>query len=168
MTTEIIPPSLMDISHIPRIADLSCHGISIRAICTGTVEIATQPPGADIYIYEEVLGDYVLQSVQSGTFSSPATISGIECTSLTRSNKFKLSRPGCVNVEGILEITDGGVYPLNIYMETCTTPTPTVPEMASWFLPGMALAALIFLFAVSDKKKRQKPKYEEKYKEIYE
>lgn len=159
----ILPQEYMSLSHIPLIEDLSCHGITIRTACTGSVEIATEPPGASIYIYEESQGDYILQSVQSGTFSNPAIINDIECTSLTRSNKFKLSLLGYIDVEGILKITDGQVYHLNIYMERYS-----VTEAGGLLIPGIAIGSLLFFLFGRDKDKHKKPQYYEKYKEIYE
>lgn len=150
-------PSQKAMSHISYIEDLShienlsCHGISIKAACTGSAEFGTEPPEADIFIYEENQGGYIPQNIQTGTISNPSRIDGIECTSLTRSNRFKLSRLGYIDVEGILEITQDGVYSLNIYMEKYS-----ITEMGGWLFPAVALGALMYLLFGKDKKKTQK------------
>lgn len=163
---HLLIPHYEDISYIPYIEDLSCNDIRVKSACTGSVEVATIPPGANIYIYEEVQGDYILQNVQSGTISNPAIINDIECTSITRLNKFKLTLTGYVDVEGILEITQGTVYPLNIIMEQCTT--PGVSEAGGLLLPALAIGSLFFFLSGGEERKRRKHEYYEKYKEIYE
>ena len=151
---------------VPLIEDLSCHDIRVRATCTGSLQIATTPSGADIYIYEESVGDYVLTSVQTGTMISPSTINNIECTSPTRSNKFKLTLPGYVDVEGWLDITNGTTYQLYIIMEKCTT--PGVSEEGGWLIPALAIGSLFFFLSGGEERKRRKLQYYEKYREIYE
>lgn len=164
-THNVIYESHIPLISVPLIEDLSCHGIRIRATCTGSLQIATTPSGADIYIYEESVGDYILTSVQTGTMISPSTINDIECTSPTRSNKFKLTLPGYVDVEGWLDITDGNIYQLYIIMEKCTT--PGVSEMGGWLIPALAIGSLFFFLFGGEERKHRKLDYE-KYKEIYE
>lgn len=150
----------------PLIEDLSCNSITVRAICQGSLHIATIPSGANIYIYEESQGDYVLQSVQTGTMTSPTIIDNIECTGPTRSNKFKLTLPDYVDVEGILDIKNGEIYQLYIIMEKCTI--PVVTEGGGLFIPALALGSLFFLLFGEEKEKRRKVVDYDKYKEIYE
>jgi len=165
-TYNVIYESHIPPISVPLIEDLSCHDIRVRAICTGSLQIATTPSGADIYIYEESVGDYVLTSVQTGTMISPSTINDIECTSPTRSNKFKLTLPGYVDVEGWLDITDGTTYQLYIIMEKCTT--PGVSEEGGWLIPALAIGSLFFFLSGGEERKRRKLQYYEKYREIYE
>ncbi len=149
----------------PLIEDLSCYDIRVKATCNGSLQIATTPSGADIYIYEEIQGDYVFTGAQTGTMISPSIINDIECTGPTRSNKFKLTLPGYVDVEGWLDITDGNIYQLYIIMEKCTT--PGISEAGGWLLPALAIGSLFFLLSGGEERKRKKLDYE-KYKEIYE
>lgn len=139
-----------DNSYISYIKDLSCHDISIKAICTGDAQFATDPSGADIYLFEESAGDYVLQSVKTGNMGFPSTINGIECTSPTRSNKFKLRLNGYIDVEGILFIESGTTYPLDIIME------PVSPSElgGGLFIPALAIGFLMAM--VLGKKKKHK------------
>ena len=150
--------------HVPSIEDLSCNMINVKATCKGSLQIATIPPEADIYIYEESQGDYILRSIKTGTMSYPSTISDIECTSSTRSNKFKLSLYGYVDVEGYLDIIDRTVYQLYIIMERSTV---TEFGMGDFFIPALAIGSLMFFLFGEDKNKSKK-KYYDKYKEIYE
>lgn len=55
-------PIISSVPSFPSIEDLSCNKISIKAICKGSLQIATTPSQADIYIYEETYGDYVLRT----------------------------------------------------------------------------------------------------------
>ena len=140
----------------PSTEDLSCHRITTRALCSGSLQIATIPQGADIYIYEESQPGYVQRTEITGSMSNPAIIDNIECTSPTRSNKFKLSYPGYCDVEGILDITQGTTYTLYIIME----PYAPVPEFGGGFLiPALAMAAIIVLL-LGRKKREDKHKYE--------
>ncbi len=165
-TQNIIYESHIPLTLVPTIEDLSCNDIRVKAVCKGLLQIATAPSGADIYIYEEIQGDYVLTGVQTGTLISPSTINDIECTGPTRSNKFKLTLPGYVDVEGWLDITDGNIYQLYIIMEKCTT--PVVSEAGGWLMPALAIGSLFFLLFGGEERKRRKLEYYEKYKEIYE
>jgi len=165
-TQNIIYESHIPLISAPSIEDLSCHDIRVRATCTGSLQIATTPSGADIYIYEESQGDYVFTGVQTGTLISPSIINDIECTSPTRSNKFKLKLQDYVDVEGWLNITDGNIYQLYIIMEKCTT--PGVSEAGGWLIPALAIGSLFFLLFGGEERKRRKLQYYEKYKEIYE
>jgi len=174
MTTEVIPVQLANSSYIhtnendiyhkissgtysnaTHIEDLSCNHVSIRSQCLGSAQIATIPSNADIYIYNDFLGIYELQSVKSGTVNNPSTIYDLECTSPTRSNKFKLSLPGYVDVEGMLDITQGTIYTLEIIME----PTTTVEAGGGLLLPALAAGMLLFLLCRKDKKKHKQAQY---------
>lgn len=141
---------------VPYIEDLSCHRITTRAQCSGSLQIATIPPGADMYIYEEnqIIPDYVLRSEKTGTMSNPTIINNIGCTSSTRSNKFKLSYPGYCNVEGMLDITQGTTYTLDIIME----PYTPVTEFGGGdlLIPALAVGSLFaLLFGKKEKKERK-------------
>ncbi len=143
-------------SNIARIEDLSCNHVKIRSQCTGSAQIATIPSNADIYIYNDIQQIYELQSVKSGTISNPSTIYDLECTNPpTRSNKFKLSLPGYVDVEGMLDITQGTIYSLEIIME----PFTTVEAGGGLLLPALAAGMLLFLLCREDKKKHKHAKY---------
>lgn len=148
----------------PSIEDLSCHKVNIKATCKGSLQIATIPPQADIYIYEEIHGDYVLRTEKTGTMSNPSIINDIECTSPTRSNKFKLTLAGYVDIEGMLDITDGTVYQLYIIMEKCAV---TEFGGGNLLIPALAIGGLMFFLLGGDKAKH-KFEYYDKYKEIYE
>lgn len=127
------------ISSIPSIEYLSCHKINIKTICKGSLQIATTPPLADIYIYEETYKDYILRTEKTGSIISPSIITDIECTSLTRSNRFKLTSPGYTDFEGTLDITDGTIYQLYIIMEKRAT-----TELGGDFLiPALAIGGLL-------------------------
>lgn len=166
MTTEVIPiqnnhslyPRISsDIySNIARIEDLSCNHVSIRSQCTGSVEIGTIPSGVKIYIYNDVLDTYELQSVTTGSIVNPITIDNLECTNQpTRSNKFKLTYPGYADVEGILDITQGATYSLEIIME----PIAISEEGGGLLLPALAAGTLLFLLFRKDKKKHKHIQY---------
>lgn len=142
-------------SNIARIEDLSCNHISIRSQCTGSAQIATIPSNADIYIYNDILEIYELQSVKSGSIDNPSTIYNLECTSPTRSNKFKLSLPGYVDVEGMLDITQGTIYSLEIIME----PFTIMESGEGLLLPALATGFLLFLLFRKDKKKHKLAQY---------
>ena len=131
------------------IEDLSCNHIRVKASCLGSVRFATIPNGADIYIYEESQLDYVLRSEKTGTMSNPTVINDIECTSPTRSNKFKLSYPGYCNVEGMLDITEGTTYTLDIIMEQYT---PVTELGGGLLIPALAVGALLALLSGRSKK----------------
>jgi hypothetical protein len=162
----LISSGQSDSSSVPSIEDLACNMINVKSACKGSLQIATIPPEADIYIYEgsESQGHYVLQSVKTGTMNYPSIISDIECTSSTRSNKFKLSLQGYVDVEGILDITDGTVYILYIIMEK-----GAATELGGNFLiPGLAIGSFMFFLFGGAKRKRKQFEDYDKYKEIYE
>ena len=170
MTREIIvrPPMNQIYMHIPvdslptpPIEDLSCNHITIRAQCTGSAEFATIPPGANIYIYEESLGDYILQNIKTGSMNNPSIINGIECTSPTKSNRFKLELSGYEEVEGMLIITLGDTYPLHIIFD----PIATVELGLGFLIPALAAGSILFLLFEENKKKyKKKHKYnKEKY-----
>lgn len=146
----------------PSIEDLSCNSINVKAVCRGSLQIATIPNGADIYIYEESQMDYVLRNVKTGTMIDPSIITDIECTSSTRSNKFKVTFPGYVDIEGMLDITDGTIYQLYIIMERCAI---NEPETAGGLLfSALAIGGLFFLLFGSRDKKHKKTIYYEKIK----
>lgn len=174
MTTEVIPEQLANsryfhtnidslyprissgiYSNIAHIEDLSCNHVSIRSQCLGSTQIATIPSGADIYIYNDILQIYELQSVKSGSIDNPSTIYDLECTSQTRSNKFKLSLPGYVDVEGMLDITQGTTYSLEIIME----PSVTVEAGGGLWLPALAAGMILLLLFRKDKKKHKRTQY---------
>lgn len=147
---------------IPSIEDLTCNKISVKSSCTGSLEIGTIPPGADIYIFEESIGDYALQSVKTGSVGFPTIINGIECTGPTRSNKFKLQLSGYEEVEGILIITSGETYPLYIIFD----PAPLTELGGGFLIPAIAAGFLFFLlFGKKKKKHKKKHHFEEKDKE---
>lgn len=160
-------PSISHDQQIPSIEDLSCNMIHVKATCKGSLQIATIPPQADIYIYEEIQGDYVIRTEKTGTMNHPVIIDDIECTGITRSNKFKLKFPGYVDVEGMLDITDGTIYQLYIIMETCPETCVTQFGGGSLLIPALAAGGLMLLLFGGDKKKRRFKDYD-KYKEIYE
>lgn len=162
--TSRVPLILSDLSP-PSIEDLSCHKVNIKAICKGSLQIATTPPQADIYIYEETYGDYILRTEKTGTMISPSIITDIECTGPTRSNKFKLTFPGYVDVEGMLDITDGTIYQLYIIMEKCAV---TELGQGDFLIPALAFGGLMLFLLWGDKRKHKKPEDYDKYKEIYE
>lgn len=172
MTINSLSVPYIDSLPIPSIEDLSCNHISIKSSCTGNLQIATDPPMADIYIFEESVGDYILQSTKTGSIGFPSTINGIECTSPTRSNRFKLSFPGYVDVEGILIIESGTTYQLDIIMEPVS---PAELGGGGLWLPALALGGLILLLFGRKKKKHKKhhekygrPEYYEEYEETSE
>jgi hypothetical protein len=159
--------NIIYMSHVPLdppIEDLACNMINVRATCKGSLQVATIPNGADIYIYEESQGDYVLRGVKTGTMNYPSTIPDIECTSSTRSNKFKLSLDGYIDVEGILDITNENAYQLYIIMERSTVTTLGGED---FLIPALAIGSFMF-FLFGDNKKKHKKEYYDKYKEIYE
>lgn len=157
-------PLISSGSLVPSIEDLACNMINVRATCKGSLQIATIPSQADIYIYEEIQGNYVLRTEKTGTMTSPTIITDIECTGLSRSNKFKLTLPGYVDVEGILDITDGTIYQLYIIMEKCA-----ITELGGGdlLIPALAIGGLMFFLFGGDRRKNKKVDYD-KYKEIYE
>jgi hypothetical protein len=166
-------PNVIYTSHVPlipsdlstqSIEDLACNMINVKATCKGSLQIATIPPQADIYIYEEIHGDYILRTEKTGTMISPSVITDIECTGPTRSNKFKLTLTGYVDVEGILDITDGTIYQLYIIMEKCAI---TEFGGGGFLIPALAIGGLMFLLLGGDKTKHKFEDYD-KYKEIYE
>jgi hypothetical protein len=138
--------------------------INVKATCKGSLQIATIPPQADIYIYEEIHGDYVKRTEKTGTMISPSVIADIECTGPTRSNRFKLTLPGYVNVEGILDITDGTIYQLYIIMEGYTA---TGLGQENLLIPALAIGGLMLFLAGGIDTKHKFGDYD-KYKEIYE
>ncbi len=147
------------------IKDLSCNNIIIGQPCTGSLHIATIPSGADIYIYDDIQDEYILRTEKTGSISSPTIIPNIECNSITRSNKFKLSLSGYVDVEGILDIRDGEIYQLYIILE------PDIKQCKTAEEGGMLLALIaggLLISALFGDKKHKKLKDYEKYKEIYE
>lgn len=145
------------ISMTPIIEDLACNIINVRATCKGSLQIATIPPQADIYIYEEIYRDYILRTEKTGTMIYPTIINDIECTGPTRSNKFKLTLPGYVDIEGMLDITDGTVYQLYIIMEKCT-----VKEFGEDFLiSALAIGGIILLLFGRDKEKHKLKRHRE-------
>ncbi len=150
---------------ICRIKDLSCNNVVIKPLCVGSLEIATIPPEADIYIYDEIQGDYVLKAEKTGSIDNPIIIPNIECTGPTRSNKFKLSKPGYVDVEGMLDITENTIYQLYIILEPKIDQCE-VAEAGGLLIPALAIGSLIFFLL--GKEKRKKLEDYEKYKEIYE
>jgi hypothetical protein len=154
----------LNIIYESHIEDLACNMINVKATCKGSLQIATTPSQADIYIYEEIDGDYVLRTEKTGTMISPSIITDIECTGPTRSNKFKLTFPGYVDVEGILDITDGTIYQLYIIMEKCTA---TELGRGDFLVPALAIGGFMLFLLGKDKRKR-KPEDYDKYKEIYE
>jgi hypothetical protein len=147
----------------PSIEDLSCNMINVKATCKGSLQIATIPPQADIYIYEEIQGNYVLRTEKTGTMINPSIITDIECTGPTRSNKFKLTLSEYVDVEGILDITDGTIYQLYIIMEKCSI---TEFGQGDFLIPALVVGGFMLLLLGGDKK-RQKFEDYDKYKEIY-
>lgn len=160
-------PLILSGQDVPSIEDLSCNMIRVKATCKGSLQIATIPPYADIYIYEEIQGDYVLRTEKTGTMEDPTIINDIECTGPTRLNKFKLKFPGYVDVEGMLDITDGTIYILYIIMETCPETEVTQFGGENLLIPALAAVGLMFFLFGGDKKKRKFEDYD-KYKEIYE
>jgi hypothetical protein len=166
-------PNIIYVSHIPLISsgqlapsveDLSCNMINVKAICKGALQIATIPDQANIYIYEEIHGDYILRTEKTGTMSNPTIINDIECTGPTRSNKFKLTLAEYVDIEGMLDITDGTVYQLYIIMEKCAI---TKFGQGDYLIPALAIGGFMFFLLGGDKTKH-KFEYYDKYKEIYE
>lgn len=155
-----VPLILSDTS--PSIEDLSCHKVNIKAICKGSLQIATTPPQADIYIYEETHGDYVLRTEKTGSMTSPYIITDIECTGPTRSNKFKLTFPGYVDIEGILDITNGTIYQLYIIMEKRSV---TMFGQGDFLIPALAIGGFIFFLLGKDKVKSSKKEDYDKYRE---
>ncbi len=150
---------------IPHIEDLSCHNVIVKQLCIGSLQIITVPSGADIYIYDDIQEDYILRSEKTGTIDDPTIIPNLECNSITRSNKFKLSLSGYVDIEGILNIKDNTIYQLYIILEP-TTYQCHVTEAGGFAIPLLAAGLLLFAL-LGDKKKKKIADYE-KYKEIYE
>jgi hypothetical protein len=167
-----IDPNIIYVSHVPLISsglfapsveDLSCNMINVKATCKGALQIATTPHQANIYIYEEIHGDYILRTEKTGTMLNPSVITDMECTGPTRSNKFKLTLAGYVDVEGILDITDGTVYQLYMIMEKCA-----ITESGGDFLIPALVIGGIMLFLLGEDKRQHKLEDYDKYKEIYE
>lgn len=135
------------------IEDLSCNSITIRQqpSCIGSAQFVTTPPGADIFIYDDVQNIFIKQSDTSGSTDNPTVISNIPCTNPIRSNAFRLSLPGYIDEEGILFIESGLIYHLNIKMRQSNPPG----QMGGLLLFSLTFGAFIFFLST-----RKKPNYQ--------
>lgn len=112
---------------IQYVNDLSCNNITIQHTQNvGSAYIVSIPSGAKIYI----------DNIEQVGLVTPAMVNKIP--SIPTAHTYKLTRPGYMDMEGILFIITGETY--NVTVMLCKPPTDILPILVGFVLTGIFLA----------------------------